>query len=147
MSTDEAAFSARCEQAIREQAHAQLGDARATLERHADAGFEWFVLTPANPASAPVSVTPNGPGVGEITIEPGRNGAWLEAWGSPEETLAILRRTLDAVLAGRYEEFHKRRKHVGRLLLADGPLVFRGNTLARWPPRFGRWSHASYDRY
>ena len=62
--------------------------------------------------------------------------------------MEFLRKALDAVIAGRYEEFVKGRKAIGRLELRDGPYLFRDNTMfARWPPKLGGWTRETYEPY
>jgi len=59
-----------------------------------------------------------------MSIGVGRHESWFEVWGSADETVEFLRKALDAVIAGRYEEFVKGRRTVGRLELRDGPYLF-----------------------
>jgi hypothetical protein len=141
-------FVTRCERLVGEQAKEALSDGRAKLERIGHGPGDWFNLTPTRERACPMSLTPNGPGAGELSIVIGRRESWFEVWGSPDETLNFLGKALNAVIAGRYEEFVKGRKAVGRLALDTGPFLFRDNTLfARWPPRLGRWSHETYEPY
>ena len=138
----------RCERVIREEAKTPLSDGRATLRRVESEIGDWFELIPASERACRLSVTPNGPGDGELSLGVGRRESWFEAWGSADETLEFLRKALDAVIAGRYEEFVKSRKRVGRLELRDGPHLFRDNTMfARWPPKLGRWTRETYEPY
>ena|SRR5215210_1127284 len=141
-------FVSRCELAIREEARSPLSDGRATLRRlESDVG-PWFELMPARELACPISVTPNGPGEGELSIGVGRNDSWFEVWGSADETVKFLRKALDAVIAGRYEEFVKGKKAIGRLGFSDGPYLFKDNTMfARWPPKLGRWTRETYESY
>jgi hypothetical protein len=140
-------FVSQCGEVIRDRARGPLSDGRATLNRIEHENGDWFELTPANERACPVSVTPNGPGDGELAIGLGRNDAWFEAWGSPDETINVLQKTIDAAIAGEYEEFHKGKRHIGRLSFPDGSFRFSGNTFARFPPRFGNWTRATYDPY
>jgi len=141
-------FVNRCERVIREEAKAPLSDGRATLRRVESEIGDWFELTPASERACRLSVTPNGPGDGELSLGVGRRESWFEVWGSADETVEFLRKALDAVVAGRYEEFVKGRKRVGRLELRDGPYLFRDNTMfARWPPKLGRWTRETYEPY
>ncbi len=144
----EDAFVNRCERVIREEAHSPLSDGRATLRRVESEIGDWFELMPANERACRFSVTPNGPGEGEMSIGVGRHESWFEMWGSADETVEFLRKALDAVIAGRFEEFVKGRKRVGRFELRDGRYLFRDNTMfARWPPKFGGWTHETYEPY
>ena len=104
----------QCGEVIRDRARGPLSDGRATLNRIEHENGDWFELTPANERACPVSVTPNGPGDGELAIGLGRNDAWFEAWGSPDETINVLQKTIDAAIAGENEEFHKGKRHIGR---------------------------------
>jgi len=82
-----------------------------------------------------------------LTIGVGRHESWFEAWGTADETLEMLRKTIDAAVAGNYEEFFKGSKHVSRLSFSGDPFVFKGNTFAWFPPRFGGWTRATYEPY
>jgi hypothetical protein len=103
-------FVSRCERVIREEAQSPLSDGRATLRRVESEIGDWLELVPASERACPLSVTPNGPGDGELSIGLGRNESRFEVWGSANETVEFLRKALDAVIAGRYEEFVKGRK-------------------------------------
>jgi hypothetical protein len=141
-------FVSRCERVIREEAHSPVSDGRATLRREESEVGPWFELMPASERACCITVTPKGPGDGELSIGVGRNESWFEVWGSANETVEFLRKALDAVIAGRYEEFVKGRKTVGRLELRDGPYLFRDNTMfARWPPKLGGWTRETYEAY
>ena len=141
-------FVNRCERVIREEAKSPLSDGRATLRRVESEIGPWFELMPASERACPLSLTPNGPGDGELSIGVGRHDSWFERWGSADETVEFLRKALEAVIAGRYEEFIKGRKAVGRLELRDGPYLFRQNTIfARWPPKLGPWTRETYEPY
>jgi hypothetical protein len=144
----EDAFVSRCERVIREKAQSLLSDGRATLRRHESEFGPWFELMPSHEQACCITVTPNGPGDGELSIGVGRNDSSFEVWGSADETLEFLRKALDAVIAGRYEEFVKRRKAIGRLELSDAPFLFRDNTMfVRWPPRLGSWTRETYKPF
>jgi hypothetical protein len=141
-------FVNRCETVIRQEAQSPLSDGRAALKREESELGPWFELVPASERACSINVTPNGPGDGELSIGLGRNDSWLEAWGSADETVTFLRKVLAAVIAGRYEEFVKGRKTIGRLELRDDTYVFRQNTIfARWPPKLGGWTHETYEPY
>jgi hypothetical protein len=125
-----------------------LADGRATLHRHESARGDWFELMPNRTDACALSVTPNGPGEGELSLGVGRNEASFEAWGPADETLSFLGNVVDAVVAGRYEEYVSGRKIVGRLDFNDRPYVFSNNTFStRWPPRLRRWRHDRYEPF
>jgi hypothetical protein len=133
---------------IRKKAQTPLSDGRAALMRHESEFGPWFELMPSHKRACCITVTPNGPGDGELSIGVGRNDSSFEVWGSADETLEFLRRALDAVIAGRYEEFVKGRKAIGRLELSDAPFLFRDNTMfVRWPPRLGGWTPETYEPF
>ena len=141
-------FVSRCELVIREEAQSPLSGGRASLRRVESELGDWLELMPASERARPLSVTPNGPGDGELSIGVRRNESRFEFWGSANETVEFLRKALDAVIAGRYEEFVKGRKAIGRLELRDGPYLFRDNTMfARWPPKLGGWTRETYEPY
>jgi len=102
-------FVTRCERLVVEQANEALSDGRARLERIGHDLGDWFNLTPTRERACPMSVTPNGPGAGELSIAIGRHESWFEVWGAPDETLDFLRKALSAAVIGRrYEEFGQR---------------------------------------
>ena len=71
---------------------------------------------------------------------------WFEIWGDWPETLEELRRHVEAVASGRFEEWTRGRRSLGVFHFASGDIKYRQNLIGR-PLLLQRWTHRPYERY